>query len=214
MNRWLLAALALASAAACGGGSNGGTAGGAPSGTLFGTAFTAADSASAVAGPTSCTFPQFGGVSASVAALVIGFGDQAGLCASVQQPCALKPNGRTVTLVVARAGLQAQGPIGPATYPITTGTPTPDASGVVTFATAAATRLDASCGEAPGAPAPTGGTVTVTSVSGTSVRGTVDVTFSDGGRIGGAFDAPVCQVAFDVCAQQVPACSTTPTCHP
>jgi hypothetical protein len=46
------------------------------------------------------------------------------------------------------------------------------------------------------------------------VQGTVDVTFSDGGRIGGAFDAPVCSVAFDVCTQQVPACSTTPTCHP
>lgn len=192
--------------AACGGSSS--PAGGQVSGTLFGASFTSVDAAAVAPPATTC--PLTG--PAPVALLAIGIGDQAGLCSRVQQPCIEKPNRRTVTILVVRAGQQQ--PIGVGSYAITIGTPTPDLNGNVTFVAAQAEKVDASCQTASGPPDATGGTVNVTSVAATEVKGTVDLAFSDGGHVSGPFTAPLCSVALDVCSEQLPACSAAPTCQP
>jgi hypothetical protein len=149
-----------------------------------------------------------------VSALALGFGDHAGVCALVQQPCVVEPDVRVVEVLVARAGSGTQAPIGIGTYAITGATPKFAADGTITFVTAVADRRDASCALAANPPQATDGTVTITSVTTAEVKGTVDIAFSDGGRLTGAFTAPLCAVTLDVCGQQLPACNATVTCNP
>jgi hypothetical protein len=46
----------------------------------------------------------------------------------------------------------------------------------------------------------TGGTVTVTSVTSSAVVGTANLTLSNGGKISGNFNAPICQTTVDITA--------------
>jgi hypothetical protein len=220
-------ALAVGSAAAlaaagCGGssgsGNNGngapdaGTTATLPSGTVLGSAFQAIDAAAATPPAASCLLPPIGTV--SVATLALGFGDHAGVCALVQQPCVQAANVRTVSVIIAHAGSGTQQPIGIGTYPITSAAGSVATDGTITLVTAVADRRDASCALTANPPQATGGTVNLTSVTTASVKGTVDITFSDGGRLTGAFSAPLCAVTVDVCSEQLPGCTATVTCNP
>ena len=86
----------------------------------------------------------------------------------------------------------------PGTYAITAGSPTPDLSGNVEIVRATVTSTDAGCALSPVAPTATG-TLTLTQLRGGHASGSVNLTFSDGGRLTGAFDVPICG-SFDVCA--------------
>jgi hypothetical protein len=88
--------------------------------------------------------------------------------------------------------------IQPATYNITTSIPAPDLQGNITAAEAFGAKTDA-CSSPPSTAFATSGTITINTV-GSSVTGSADVTFSDGGHVSGSFSAPMCNLQVDVCS--------------
>jgi hypothetical protein len=104
------------------------------------------------------------------------------------------------------------GAVRPGTFTIGA-TPVPDAQGNVTVADAVGIRTDAACAEPTAAPGVTGGTVTLTAI-GARVTGSVNLTFSDGGRVAGSFDVPACGFQTDVCTLLDATSCTTSPCIP
>ena len=221
LNRIAPCALALA-LAACGGSDNnhgGGTSGSTGvSGTVAGLAFTGKEAISAVVPPTTC---NVGGVSVSVASLVIGLSNVTGTCSLASNACTAKANAQGLVIALANLSPSAIGqasPIGPGSYPISP-ISSPSASTHQGFA--ALGRLDASCNDVANVPDVTGGTVTITAASGTSASGTVSVTFADGSTVSGPFTTTSCAgLQVDPCSGTVSgfggaaACTGTRTCTP
>lgn len=220
MRRPLVIAIAAVLAlAACGSSSDGGSAAPAPapgiSGTVLGQPFTAVDSSALALSSATCAFA---GVNANATGLLLGFGSFQGLCSFVtqNQVCADKANATIVTVLLVRATVPGgtAGPVQPGTFTLGGATPTPDAQGNVTVAEALLSKTDGSCAEPPSAPTVTSGTVKITAV-GARTTGSVDLTFSDGGHVSGAFDVPTCTgLQLDTCTALAGGNCATRTCVP
>ncbi len=184
------------------------------SGTIFGQPFTPVDASALVLSQASCSFE---GTTASATGLVVGFGSFSGLCDFVTQnkTCGTKANATLVNLLLVRANVigGTASAVQPGTYTISATTPTPDAQGNITVAQVVPTKTDAACATPPSTPTATGGTITIGTVS-ARVTGSADVTFSDGGRVSGTFDVPVCGFQTDVCTALSGGDCTTETCVP
>lgn len=172
-------------------------------GTVIGQPFEPRDGAAVRLTEEACLFDtELGEIEANAAALLLGFGSFDGLCEVAQQAaaCGGKANATTVNVLVLRANVLggAAGAVQPGTYPISLDTPAPDAQGGIVFATALVSRTDAACDDTSGLVEPTGGSVTIESIT-DRVTGSADVTFSDGGSVSGRFDVPVCGFSTDVC---------------
>jgi hypothetical protein len=202
MNRSCVAAAAAIFLAACGGSSNN-NAPAAPSstpmsGTLFGQPFVLADSSAITPGAGSCSLSA---VTASVTGLAVRFSSFPGVCSlmtSQNRTCGSRANTTVLTVVLVdatRGGAAA--PIQPGAYAITASLPIPENQSVVVAQAFAAKTGD--CSGTPSASYATSGTVTITSV-GSTVTGSLDVTFADGGRVSGSFSASTCGVQVDVCS--------------
>ena len=201
-SRMLASAVALA-LAACGGGGGGGGGGGPTgpvSGTVGGTAFTPAEGGALVVPPTDCTVTGTGTV--HVSGLIIGFGSFTGLCAYAQAAhfCDEKASATLIGLQLMKGGLvQAQAPVGPGTYPITTAAPVPDASGNFGVNGGSVTVTGAACTPSTTSDAASG-SITIAAVDSTRVQGNLSVGFGAGNSIAGAFDLPLCAYTPDICA--------------
>lgn len=214
--------LVLAALAATGCGSDGD--GDGPTrlaGTIRGQPFTVVEAA--FAGPESsdaCTIDAgAGSLPYAPSSVLLGFARSPGLCDLLTAPCALKKGYGLVggLLVHARIGLLGPvtaPPLDPASYPVVDdpSTLTPDATGAVRVGLFSAEETDAACADLPSIDATTG-TVTLSVVSASELRGTVDLRFEDGGTLQGPFVAARCPVTYEVCTPEPPACTGTPTCN-
>lgn len=226
MSRLALVSL-CALAVACGGGSSG--SGGALSATVGGRPVTIAE-VRAVAGATAgtpCTVPSpvgGGTIDIHVSGLKIDFTTYAGACgdyASAQ--CQLHQGAATVSVVFARLNPNPAGAapaIAPGTWQVYE-SPTiaiPGGDGLLTVAYAQSLATDATCGGTPSPASGTNrGTLRLDRVGATSLAGFIDVTFEDGSRISGDFEATTCPgVSPDVCvlATTQAFCELPPVCNP
>ena len=187
--------------------------GGEDAGPTFLDGFAPVDQGALVAPVTTCTSPAY-----PFTGLLLGFTSFPSACtwAADTALCGDVASSTTLTVSILRARLSSPdpAPIGPGTYAISlTGNPGVEPDGSLVAALVELTRTDATCGEPASYPEPTGGSVTITSVSAGSVAGNVDVSFSDGGRFQRSFTLPVCAFVPDVCALVGDAC-TAPSCCP
>jgi hypothetical protein len=203
MARSLAAAAAAVILFACGKSSSGVAAPSPPpaaalSGTMFGQAFSPADAAALLPGQGSCTLAS---VTASATGLAVRFSSFQGICSlmtSQNRTCGTRANATVLTLLIVTAKRGgAAAPVQPGTYTITSSIPAPDSQGNFTIAEAFAAKTEA-CTAAPSAAFAASGTITINSV-GSSVTGSADLTFSDGGHVSGSFSASMCSVQVDVC---------------
>jgi hypothetical protein len=232
MRRRLALSLTLTSLlAACGGGSD--SAKSTPvSGTIGGQAFTPADVRAVLAdsgtGTCDLSFPGAGTISVMVSGLLVDFTSWTDVCADYQKAaCQLHQGGRNVTVLLARlipAGLAASAPpLEAKTYTVKSSFTDPDVTpygtGGLQYIVAYAGSLAqpaAACTATP-SNAVTGGKVTLTSVSAAGVKGSVSLTFADGGALAGDFDAPACPgFSPNICtlAQTQSLCGSPPACVP
>jgi hypothetical protein len=211
------AAVAVLLLASCGDDDDEGPAAAGPrgvSGTVMGQPFTAADTGALPLSAATCSFEGF---DANATGLLLGFGSFPGLCSFVtqNQGCATKADATIVNVLLVRANVLGgdPGPVRAGTFTIGATSQTPDAQGNVTVAQALLVRSDASCGAPANVPAVTSGTVRLTSV-GARVAGSVDLSFSDGGRVAGNFDVPACGFQTDVCTALAGGDCPTDVCVP
>jgi hypothetical protein len=166
-------------------------------GTLLGQPFTPADSAALLPGQGSCTLSS---VTASATGLAVRFSSFPGVCSlmsSQNRTCGSRANATVLTLLVVSAKVgSTAAPVQPGTYHIAT-LPRPDAQGF-TLAEGFAAKTAAACTTTPATSFATSGTITI-ETAGSSVTGSADVTFSDGGHVAGTFSAPVCSLQVDMC---------------
>lgn len=209
---WVVLVGALA---ACGGGSSSKATGPGPgagtatvNGTIGGATLTPREAVSAVfASDPACAQE---GVPVSVGAVVIS--DVAGQCAVANDPCRATPSTLGIGLAVVAGSVTRTAPgITPGSFPVNT-TPTADPQGIVRAGSIEVFRTSATCTAEPGLPAVTGGNVTITAVSGSTMKGTFSASLSDGTTVTGSFDSAACAVpAEKVCGSRT--CSGTPTCR-
>lgn len=191
---------------ACGGGGGGGGGGpGSPvTGTLQGAAFTPVEGGGLALGPTTCTV---GPATINAAALILGFSSFSGLCAfgEASHFCDEKASATIFTVSIAKIGAGPQTPVGPGNYTLgTTSSQVVDASYV---------KTNAACVDSVPGTVTASGQVVISSISATRVVGSLDVSFSDGSRMQGAFDVGLCSFAADLCALATGTCScSTQSC--
>ncbi len=169
-------------------------AGGSVGGVIAGTSFAAVDFVASIAAPKSCS-----GIGGTILELV--FSETPGTCGWMQ---ATGKCGRKANLVAVAAGIMRLNDggglppaIGPGSYPLSFGTR--DGSNI-TAAQWAWVKTNATCVNPGESVEPTGGTLTLESVSRGFVTGQISATFADGSWASGSFSAPVCEVAWDICA--------------
>ncbi len=202
-----LAVLSLSLAAACGSEEK-------PPPPLFG-GFAPQEGAAVIFAPAVCTVPFVGTV--SVSAIGLGFGSYAGLCDVVTQTrlCGAKA-GSTTVLAVAIKGEPGDGGVaaaGPGTYPYLASPPT--STFLASTGEAAQVGPAPTCTPLAGSPLDmSGGSITIATVDGTHVTGSVNMTFGNGSVFQQSFDAAVCNVAppLDLCDRLLPC--TTFVCVP
>jgi len=206
-----MAAAVLVALAGCGGGGGSGSGpggGGSLAGTLQGSAFLPVEGSALVVPPTGC--PISGGTGYG-SALILGFSNFAGLCTFAQQSqiCDDKANVVFFTVTVIKAGLTPQTPVGAGTYPVGT-------SSASLAVDSSYNRTNAACVHSEPVTLTATGTVTISSIGAGRVAGSADVTFSDGSRMAGSFDVPVCSYQADLCAiaSGTCTCSTASCCIP
>ena len=202
--------LVLAMALCACDGSNGEPAPAPPvSGSIMGSQFTPADRGALVLAPAPCDIPGLGTRSLAVLALgfssfpdVCGFVTTTGLCGDVASSLIIGVN------ILSAPATGTAAPIGPGTYAIGV---SEDGQGNILAADAGITKVDAACASAPAIPTAQAGSITITAVS-PRVAGTLDVTYSDGGRLAGSFDLERCSAAVDFCTVIADSCATRPCC--
>jgi hypothetical protein len=206
--RLIIALAAAAALAACGDSDSSSSPSGPASGTILGQPFTPAEVTALVVPSTPCALPVVG--TRNVSALAIGFSSFTGLCGFVQATglCGDVASSLVVTATIANAPPGGAAPaIVPGTYPVAL-----DLLGG-RVVSADLTRVNATCASDPAVvPDVQGGTITITTVS-PRVTGSLDVTFTDGSRFGGTFDAPLCSATVDFCAAVNDTCAS-PACCP
>lgn len=143
---------------------------------------------------TSC---DVSGLQLGVAFAAVGASDQAGMCGDLQRGQD-KQNAKTIIVAAVKVNPLGAASLTPGAYPVTS---SPGAQ--TEYAAVFVSQTDAAC-SATDAQA-TSGTVTITSVDGGRVQGTVNAKLSNGGAVTGGFDAPACVVSVpgDICTGQV-----------
>lgn len=182
-----------------------------PSGTVLGKAFTPVEAVAVFASVASC---QLEGGSLNVSNLSLAFRDAAGLCTTAAHPCVGKPNARTVGVLLMTQGASAQQPIGPGRYDVVLDGSglKPNANGTFVYGIGLSVQTDATCAES-APPTQGSGTVELSSVGTGSVRGTIDLTFADGGKFAGPFEASVCGTHPTACDAMSSTCEGLRTCQ-
>lgn len=198
MVRFLAAAAAALVLAACGGDDDDGGAQ-RPVLDAKGTIPVTASDFAAVSRTETCTIldETLGQQTFGLAVAAIGASDRPGLCAAAQQG-QQRQNDKTLTIVLVSTNAFGPATIAPGAYALN------PASDPAQFAFLTVTRNDATCGTAAEVEAASG-SVTLSSVAGGRLQGTVQATLSDGGTVSGGFDAPACAIALsgDVCAGEI-----------
>ncbi len=168
-----------------------------PTGRVLGVSFSPADGGAVALAPAACPLL---GQQANVAALALGFSSIAGLCGRAPNLCTdQKANEELVAFTIIKAGAFTQSAVGTGTYPITS-TPTPDVAGNVAFVNGSIEKLDAQCNDQSAGQSIASGTITISSIDSSRVKGNVDAVLSDGNTFGGPFDVPLCTgVSLNTC---------------
>ncbi|ACL67554.1 conserved hypothetical protein [Anaeromyxobacter dehalogenans 2CP-1] len=215
-------ALAALSAAGCGSSSNDGGGPTELTGTIRGQPFTVVEAA--FAGPEAsndCSIEV--GLPAPLpyapSSVLIGFSKSPGLCQTLTTPCAMKKSFGLVGGLLVHARIGQPGtpvtapPLDAAGYTVVTdpSSLTPDATGAVRVGIFSANETDDACVDKASIDAT--GTATVTAISANEIRGSLDLTFTDGGTLKGPFVAQKCAVTYDACDPAPPVCNGTPTCN-
>jgi hypothetical protein len=109
-------------------------------------------------------------------------------------------SGSTTLLAAALSGVvggSSVPPAGPGTYPWLPNAPT----GTFKASTTAAAQLDATCVAAAGSRANmSGGSISISTVTASTVSGSMDVHFDNGQAYTHPFDLAVCPVSIDICS--------------
>jgi hypothetical protein len=187
MNR--AAALLLLSLVACGSGSD----------PLFG-GFTPTNGAAVILPSANCNIPFVGATAISGVLVELTSGADACNVLTKARQCGTGA-GSTTLLAGAFSGLVGAltvAPADPGTYPWLANPPT----GAFKTSTTSAAKVDATCTSTiPGSPARmTGGSIALSSVTASSVRGSMDVRFDNGQGYKADFDVPVCPVSINICS--------------
>ncbi|BDG01169.1 hypothetical protein [Anaeromyxobacter oryzae] len=185
--RLALSLAGLLALAACGGSSSKGS-------TLTATGAIAVTANQFTSVTQSITCPIAGG-SIGAAFAAVGASDQSGMCGYFQRGQD-KQNAKSIFVVAVNVNPLGAATVTPGTYTITT---SPSAT-QTQYAAVIVSQNDASC--SPTDVEATGGTVTITSVSGGRIQGNVNATLSNGGAVNGSFDAPSCAYTLpgDLCS--------------
>jgi len=136
--------------------------------------------------------------SAGVAVAALLASDQPGTCTYLLEG-EEKANARSIEIAVVRVDLSnLTTSIAPGSYAVQSG-----ASAEGTYALVSVVQRDASCGVSE--VTAFAGTVTVISIDGSELEGTVDAQLTDGGTVIGSFGADLCSASFpgDVCAGSI-----------
>ena len=183
-------ALLLILLAACGSGTS------AP---LFG-GFTPSSGAAVILAPATCTNIAFLGPTA-LSGILIDLTSGADACNVLTKAgqCGTG-SGSTALLAGAFSGVvggTTVAPAGPGTYPWLPNPP----SGAFKASTTAAAQVDAVCTAAAGSPTNmSGGSVVISTVTATTVSGSMDVHFDNGQAYTHPFDVAVCPISINVCS--------------
>jgi hypothetical protein len=183
-------AILVISLAACGSGN---------SEPLFG-GFTPANGAAVILAPATCNNIPFVGPTA-ISGILVELASGADACNVLTQAkqCGAG-SGSTTLLAGAFSGVvggSTVAPAGPATYPWLANPPT----GTFMASTTTAAQVDTVCTSVPGSPAHmSGGSVAISTVTASTVSGSMDVHFDNGQVYKNPFDVPVCPVSIDICS--------------
>jgi len=175
--------------AACGSGS---------SGPLFG-GFTPTSGAAVILAPGNCNLSFVGPTAISGILVEVSSGSDACNVLTQAKQCGTGANSKTLLTgaISGVVGASTVDPAGPGTYPYLSNAPT----GTFKLSTTSAAQVDATCTSAAGSPARmTGGNVSISSVTASAVKGTMDVQFDNGQGYNAGFDVPVCPVSIDICS--------------
>lgn len=161
---------------------------------LFG-GFTPASAAAVILAPASCNVPFLGttGVSGIVVYLTRG----ADACSVLTQAQLCGSGAGSTTVVLGALTGAVGGVVGatlPASYPFLAQPPT----GTFRAAIATAAQVDAVCSGAP--TDMSGGSITISAVTGSNVAGSADVHFDNGQVFEQAFDVTLCNVSIPTCS--------------
>lgn len=186
MNR--AAATLLLSLAACGSGPD----------PLFG-GFTPTNGAAVVLPSANCNIPFVG--STAISGVLVELTSGADACNVLTQARQCGTGAGSTTLLAGAfsgiVGALSVAPADPGTYPWLANPPT----GTFKTSTTSAAKVDATCTSGPGSPARmTGGSVAISSVTASSVSGSMDVQFDNGQGYKAAFAVPVCPVSISTCS--------------
>jgi len=181
---------------------------GSSSGPLFG-GFTPTSGAAVILAPATCiNIPSLGPTAISGILLELASGADACNVLTQARLCGAG-SGSSTLLAGALSGVvggSSVPPAGPGTYPWLANPPT----GTFKASTTAAAQVDAVCASAPGYPTHmSSGSVAISSVTASTVSGTMDVHFDHGQAYTHSFDVPVCSVSIDICSLFRP-CPTPP----
>jgi hypothetical protein len=137
------------------------------------------------------------GIPVSSAVVGVAFSSAAVNACQYLQQSREPANSTTAFLTVARVTVVGQAAVTPGTYTVRSD-PVVDPQGNATLARVDVTRSSGPSStpgegcEDTGETEHASGTITLTSVTGSAVAGSLDVTLRDGGRISGTFDVPTC----------------------
>jgi hypothetical protein len=187
-------------ATACGGDATGSSS---ITGTVSGLAFSTIGDSEGLQMSATCTR---GTSTGSVSMIGVAITDTGGQCAALQAGAVTK-NTQMLSLIVATGVAGTTAPaLGTGTYSI--GTSQTTSSYTITSATVE--KRDAACGATVSQEA-TSGTITISALSGSSISGSVNLTFPSG-TLSGSFNAAVCSVSQSV-AQSFCSDTSTSTCQ-
>ncbi len=183
-------AILLISLAACGSGN---------AGPLFG-GFTPTSGAAVILASATCSNIPFLGPTA-ISGILVELASGANACNVLTQAkqCG-SGSGSSTLLAGALSGIvggSSVPPAGPGTYPWLANPP----SGTFKASTTSAAQVDAVCTSVPGSPARmSDGSIVISTVTSSTVSGSMDVHFDNGQVYKNAFDVAVCPISIDICS--------------
>ena len=166
---------------------------------LFG-GFTPANGAAVILAPATCNNIAFVGPTA-ISGILLELASGSDACNVLTQAKACGTGSGSTTLLAGAlsgaVGGSTVAPAGPGTYPWLANPPT----GTFKASTASAAQVDAVCTSLAGSPARmSDGSIAISTVTASTVSGSMDVHFDNGQVYKKSFDVPVCQVSIDICS--------------
>ena len=166
---------------------------------LFG-GFTPANGAAVILAPATCNNIAFVGPTA-ISGILLELASGSDACNVLTQAKACGTGSGSTTLLAGAlsgaVGGSTVAPAGPGTYPWLANPPT----GTFKASTASAAQVDAVCTSLAGSPARmSDGSIAISTVTASTVSGSMDVHFDNGQVYKYAFVVPVCPVSIDICS--------------